>query len=322
MTDLMKKLDNVIKPVNEDYWKQLKEDGACAGGCTCAASSCAGACASTTAAGEGSAPLGAAPTPGLSMVSGAMINGIPVAGKSVKKKKKKKKNEAVSGTPFNVEKHCHVSHNTTSNNNITEKEEKSNLYNEEFDELEVRQMLTQSQSEENAAIQSYLDKAKKCKELGVPELEKLFMELAKDETVHTGCLQGALANYELDNIEDVLDGEKEAMDILGEEYSKDIEEIVWRMEENFNEKYEEITSLIAKQLDRMNFVYANTEDIIYKKEGEYKYLLKFDNKEGYLKFKVSKDDDVLVEKEWKLEEGEDISPIFQEIEEIYTKYGI
>lgn len=247
-------------------------------GCAAAACSCGGTC--SCGAGEGSASLGTAPTPALSHVSGAMVNGIPVAGKSVKKKKKKK--------------------------------------HEDFDPLEVRQMLAKAQSEENDAIQSYLDKAKKCKELGIPALEKLFMELAKDETVHTGCLQGALANYELDNIEDVLDGEKEALDILEEDYA----DIVWRMDENFNEKYDEITALLAKQLDRMNFVYANTDDIIYKKEGEYKYLLKFDNEEGYLKFKVSKGEDILEDKEWKLEEGEDVSPIFNEIEDIYNKYGI
>ena len=92
--------------------------------------------------------------------------------------------------------------------------------------------------------------------------------------------------------------------------------------EDFHEEYEQITELIAQQLDRMNFEYANTEYIIYKKECKYKYLLKFDNENGYLKFKVSQDDNVLYENEWKLEEGQDISPIFQEIESVYERYGI
>ena len=48
----------------------------------------------------------------------------------------------------------------------------------------------------------------------------------------------------------------------------------------------------------------------------------FDNENGYLKFKVSQDDNVLYENEWKLEEGQDISPIFQEIESVYERYGI
>lgn len=92
--------------------------------------------------------------------------------------------------------------------------------------------------------------------------------------------------------------------------------------EEFHEEYEQITQLIAQQLDRMNFEFANTEDIIYKKEGKYKYLLKFDNKDGYLKFKVSQEDNTIYENEWKLEEGQDITPIFKEIEDVYEKYGI
>lgn len=92
--------------------------------------------------------------------------------------------------------------------------------------------------------------------------------------------------------------------------------------EEFHEEYEQITQLIAQQLDRMNFEFANTEDIIYKKEGKYKYLLKFDNKDGYLKFKVSQQDNTIYENEWKLEEGQDITPIFKEIEDVYEKYGI
>ena len=98
-------------------------------------------------------------------------------------------------------------------------------------------------------------------------------------------------------------------------------EIKW-LDEDFHEAYERITNLLAKQLDRMNFEYANTEEIIYKKEGAYKYLLKFDNEIGILKFKVTKDDDVIIEKEWQLDEKEDVSPIFSEIEDIYNKYGI
>lgn len=98
-------------------------------------------------------------------------------------------------------------------------------------------------------------------------------------------------------------------------------EIKW-LDEDFHEAYERITNLLAKQLDRMNFEYANTEEIIYKKEGAYKYLLKFDNEIGILKFKVTKDDETIIEKEWQLDEKEDVSPIFAEIEDIYNKYGI
>lgn len=102
----------------------------------------------------------------------------------------------------------------------------------------------------------------------------------------------------------------------------DIENIIWNLEEDFNEAYERITNLLAKQLDRMNFEFANTEEIIYKKEGAYKYLLKFDNQKGILKFNISKDGNIIWEKEWELEEKEDVTPVFQEIEDIYNKYGI
>lgn len=94
------------------------------------------------------------------------------------------------------------------------------------------------------------------------------------------------------------------------------------LNEDFNEAYERITDLIAKQLDKMNFEFANTEDIIYKKEGDYKYLFKFDNEIGIIKIKVQKDDNVLVEKEWQIDEEEDVEPIFKEIEDIYSKYGL
>ena len=107
-----------------------------------------------------------------------------------------------------------------------------------------------------------------------------------------------------------------------EDYFQDVQAILWKLDENFNEKYEEITDLLAKQLDRMNFEYANTEEIIYKKEGAYKYLLKFDNEVGIIKFKVSKGDNVIIEKEWQLEEETDVQPIFTEIEDIYKQYGI
>lgn len=92
--------------------------------------------------------------------------------------------------------------------------------------------------------------------------------------------------------------------------------------EDFNEAYERITDLIAKQLDKMNFEYANTDEIIYKKEGEYKYLFKFDNELGILKIKVEKDDEVLVEQEWQVDEEDDVEPIFKEIEEIYGRFGL
>jgi len=98
--------------------------------------------------------------------------------------------------------------------------------------------------------------------------------------------------------------------------------VLEQLKEDFNEEYEEITEQIAKYLDKLNFHYANTEDIIYKKEGEYKYLFKFDNEVGKIKIKVSKGEEVLVEKEYEIDETKDIQPIFDEIEQIYKEYGL
>ena len=94
------------------------------------------------------------------------------------------------------------------------------------------------------------------------------------------------------------------------------------LNENFLEEYEDITDLIAKQLDRLDFKFANTDDIIYKKEGQFKYLIKFDNEIGVLKFKVSKDQDVIFEKEYQLENEEDVTNAFEQIENIYRENGI
>ena len=93
--------------------------------------------------------------------------------------------------------------------------------------------------------------------------------------------------------------------------------------ENKNEREKgELTEQIAKYLDRLNFQYANTTDIVYKKEGDYKYLFKFDNEIGIIKIKVLKGDEVLVEKTYEIDETQDVQPIFDEIESIYNQYGV
>lgn len=210
--------------------------------------------------------------------------------------------------------------------NITDLDPKNvgSQLTENLDEMdtEIRSMLVQAQSEENSAIKSYLDKALKCKELGQDVLADLFQELANDETVHTGCLQAALNQYQVDDMENVMDGEEEAFEILNKA-DPEVEEVIESLlNEDFNEAYERITDLLAKQLDRMNFEFANTDEIIYKKEGAYKYLLKFDNENGILKFKISKDENVLVDKQWELDEEQDVQPIFDEIEQLYREHGI
>ena len=170
--------------------------------------------------------------------------------------------------------------------------------------------------------------------MGIESLAKLFRELADDEKVHTGCLQGALDNFGLSDVEKVLDGQEEAEEILNPNpetgANVDVNSLRYMddatllnsLEEEFHEEYEQITEQIAKYLDRLNFQYANTTDIVYKKEGDYKYLFKFDNQEGIIKVKVLKGEDILVDKEYKIDETQDIQPIFDEIENIYRKYGV
>lgn len=152
-----------------------------------------------------------------------------------------------------------------------------------------------------------------------------------DDKVLTHALQLEFLD-EVDNILDTLYEENlsqvEVLDRLQEIFSMHqeanliIEEYIQNLLEDFNEEYEEITEQIAKYLDRLNFQFANTTDIVYKKEGEYKYLFKFDNEIGIIKIKILKGDEVLVEKEYEIDETQDIQPIFDEIESIYNKYGL
>ena len=64
------KLNNIMKPMNLDFWKDLQEEASFGA-------------------------LGAAPCPAMGQVTSTActVNGVPVQGKSVKRKKNKKKNE-------------------------------------------------------------------------------------------------------------------------------------------------------------------------------------------------------------------------------------
>lgn len=321
--NFFEKLNTVMLPMNLSFWKELQED---MGGLASASAACGGGFSGGVA--TGMSALGAAPCPAMGQItggsiSGAMFNGIPVEGTSGNKKKKKKKsakNEERYMNDADLEEFLAQAELDQAAEDAFEKEELANA--EAFD-MEVRGLVVQAQSEENAAIKSYLDKALRCEELGVPTLAKLFKELADDETVHTGCLQSALDNLGLSDYEHVLDGQEEGDEFFVNEYDSDVEKQVESLlNEDFHEEYDEITAQIAKYLDKLNFKYANTDEIIYKKEGEYKYLFKFDNGIGLIKIKVIKDDEILVEKEYKIEETQDIQPIFDEIADIYKQYGL
>lgn len=494
---VMEKLNNVIRPMNLSFWKDLKEDAMASTAAAVPALSGGGTSGST-----GMAALGPAPTGQY----GARVNGIPVVGqsvKSMKKKKKKKKNETafsgviveqeeidnfniqevkkyfqqniqqqeifnhslqdtikivgktwtetqshigkkpffllfkhldyiletaqgdnklinntkirtdgilgwyylyntalfgqnliqikldiantkdnkkvyflrqketVSGTPSNVQEHCHVGRNTVPDNIITENEKNVNslglIPGKEYDLTPYFHITLLEQDFLNEELQlvapadpdiqfgdTYFAHTEQdvfdCLDKMIPgDATGVFLKHKKyDETCELTIEMLDEDLYKLSLEEDTEENSndwegKGVMDtdaitkedaittiqfllqdykVVTNKVDEKVESIINDLLEDFHEEYEQITELIAQQLDRMNFEYANTEDIIYKKEGKYKYLLKFDNENGYLKFKVSQDDNVLYENEWKLEEGQDISPIFQEIESVYERYGI
>ena len=277
-----------ITKVESVYEKELQEE--------------MGGCVAATASAVSGGGLGAAPTPALvsSFANGGpcMVNGKPVAGKSVKKKKKKK-NEAF----FTKEQ--------LSPTKVTP-EQMIEMVEETFDPMEVLQTIVKNNREIIKVTVCY-DNPKDQVLTHLLNIEYLDID---EETVIDEVTETELSIQDCKDELVYIFSTHEAID--GELY----EEIIWNIQEDFNEAYERITNLLAKQLDRMNFEFANTEEIIYKKEGKYKYLLKFDNENGILKFNISKDNNIIWEKTWELEEKEDVNPIFQEIEDIYNQYGI
>lgn len=280
---VFKKLESVMKPMNLSFWKDLKEEATCAS-------------------------LGAAPCPGLAQVtssgiSAATVNGLPVPSKSVKKKKKKK-NEDLSSLDLRPD--------------LTRDELR------DFELLKDKQDFLNDDTNSPAYGLKYADN---------PEVEfedainlLLFGQDEEDKEEYNEILdlirqadrieeyeKYALNKY---NINDITS------DNIGKQVDITVDDILDEIDEDFNEDYENITDLIAKYLDRLNFEYANTEDIIYKKEGDKKYLIKFDNELGILKFKVSEGDNTLIEKEYQIENEEDVEKVFTEIEDIYRKEGL
>lgn len=255
--------------------------------------------------------LGAAPCPaacGPVTSTGCTVNGIPVGGQSVKKKKKSKKSEAF----FTKEQ--------LSPTKVTP-EEMIEMVEETFDPEEVLQTIVKNNREIIKVTVCYdnpndrvLTHLLHLEYLDIDE-ETVIDEVTETELSIQDCKDELVYIF---SSHEAIDGEmyENVVDSELEEYIHSL------LNEDFNEAYERITDLIAKQLDKMNFTFANTEDIIYKKEGDYKYLFKFDNEIGIIKIKVEKDDEVLVEKEWQLDEEDDVEPIFKEIEQIYSKYGV
>ena len=296
--NLLSKLNKVMKPIKNQYWNEIIED---MGG------------------------MGAAPCPALGQTgtgSGCTVNGVPVEGQSVKeynkKKKKSKKHEAIEPLfkpyqPTEEDKYF-----ATEIKEVTP-EEMIEEVEETFDPRNIL-VTTVSNNRETIKVSVQYDEPGYAM-MHLLKLEYLDVdgETVLDETTEELALQDCVDELAfIFSTHDAIDGE-----LYENTVDDNIENIINNLlNEDFNEAYERITDLIAKQLDKMNFEYANTNEIIYKKEGEYKYLFKFDNELGIIKIKVLKDEEVLIEKEWTLDEEDDVSPIFEEIEEIYGRYGL
>ncbi len=83
-----------------------------------------------------------------------------------------------------------------------------------------------------------------------------------------------------------------------------------KIEEDFTQDKKDITALVTEKLDELGFEFANTKEIVYKKQSLYKYLIKFDNLKGQLKFKILDGDQARLDTSWKLETVEDVDNIF------------
>ena len=264
----------------------------------------------------GMASLGAAPCPTMAQasngVSGAMVNGIPVEGQSAmkKKKKKKKKNEELQlvapADPDIQFGDTYFAHTEQDVFNCLDKMIPGDargvfLKHKEYDETceltiemldeDLYKLSLEEDTEENS--NDWEGK-------GVMDTDAI----TKEDAILV--IQSLLSDYK----------------VVTNKVDEKVESIINDLLEDFNEEYEEITEQIAKYLDRLNFQYANTTDIVYKKEGDYKYLFKFDNEIGIIKIKVLKGDEVLVEKTYEIDETQDVQPIFDEIESIYNQYGV
>ena len=72
-------------------------------------------------------------------------------------------------------------------------------------------------AEENTAAASYTDKAKKVEELGYSDIAKILLDIADEELVHAGELQGLLIKEGLSSEEQAAEGIEEVNNKLNSE---------------------------------------------------------------------------------------------------------
>ena len=354
------KLNAVMKPTDSIFWKEMQEEfgGGCVASVGALGGSSGGAAAPALTGGTTMGSLGGIPTPALAQlanpnISAATVNGMPVpsqsimalAKKKIKKNKKKKK---------------HESDNTKTNELFVSALNLLELGFTEEDYKEYQKLLSEIQEKE--LLQDYAEFAQKrgfekdslaleqfgrCAkndlanvvwvvDEGFDEQEKIDLfaragdwfceyQTCKNQYDPLGMygLEGYLEYLETIKSEGLLNEFIAYMKKQGISKSElELKLLEAVLNEDFNEEYESITEQISKYLDRLNFAYANTDDIVYKKEGDYKYLFKFDNEKGIIKIKVLEQGKPIVEKEYDINSTDDIQPIFDEIEDLYRKYGL
>lgn len=69
-------------------------------------------------------------------------------------------------------------------------------------------------AEENSAVTSYIEKAKKLEELGYFEISKVLLDIADEELVHAGELQAVLIKEGLSGEEQALKGAEEVEELI------------------------------------------------------------------------------------------------------------
>ena len=93
--------------------------------------------------------------------------------------------------------------------------------NEELENLigtkdEAKAIIRELIAEENTAVASYIEKAKKVEELGYPEFSKVLLDISNEELVHIGELNTLLGIEDMSNEDEMESGREEVEEKLGE----------------------------------------------------------------------------------------------------------
>lgn len=295
--EVIEHLNKVINPKDLGFWKQLSEEG---GGCACASSGGTGGCASAGGTGgcccttSGCGTTMAAISTGQSIGSSTMGTSASL-GPAPNGPIGHIYGAMVNGIP--------VQGKSATGKNKKKKKKKSKKKDECYNLNSLLDKVYETYETEESQTELF-DKAldKLNDYLNLPEMsdrtEAMLEYLDLLESIHTNELMDKYIEYAREHeVEDL------SLDLI--ESTDDT--II-------------ISDEISTWLDRLNFKFADTKDIIYKREGNYKHLIKFDNDGNTLKYKILKDDETLLEKEWNLKDKNNVSNIFKAISKIIEEY--